>query len=180
MYLVRLLATGDQTTIWRWRQQPLNRSHLRHPTPQSVEEQLIWWKHAQHDPTRHDVAIMVPRLNSYGVMHDVVAFGAFTDIHPINRTAELAFLTDMTDHQRYSDDHVAMARTLVAYGSDTLNLRRLEAETYTGGREWLVQRLGFVLEGVKRQAIWRDGLYRDAKTWGRIYVSGTEMVREGL
>lgn len=54
-------------------------------------------------------------------------------------------------------------RLICAYGFDTLNLHRIELEVYAGNSRarHVYERIGFRLEGVRREAHWAEGAWED-------------------
>ncbi|GGL49405.1 GNAT family N-acetyltransferase [Halocalculus aciditolerans] len=82
------------------------------------------------------------------------------------RSAELAYWFAPDHHGAgYAGD---AARELVRYAFEDRNLRRLEADigAFNDASVGLVESLGFEREGVRREAMWYDGDYRDAYVYG--------------
>ncbi|MBN1287592.1 MAG: GNAT family N-acetyltransferase [Anaerolineae bacterium] len=60
------------------------------------------------------------------------------------------------------------ARVLMGYAFDELNLNRVELEVYDYNKRAIksYKKVGFVHEGTRRQALFRDGVYYDIHTMG--------------
>ncbi len=82
------------------------------------------------------------------------------------RSEELAYYLVPEHHgQGYGSD---AARTLVEYGFEDRNLRRIEAYAgdFNEGSKALLESLGFEHEGTKREAAWYRGGYHDMHVYG--------------
>jgi len=59
---------------------------------------------------------------------------------------------------------------MVSYGFDDLNLHRIEALVLAGNGAAIrcLHKVGFVQEGIKREAIWKDGKWHDVILFGKL------------
>lgn len=88
------------------------------------------------------------------------------DIDRGHGTATIGFWTAPED--RNAGYATAAVDLIVRYGLDQLRLHRIEASTIAGndasGR--VLEKIGFVREGRLREAVYRDGAYRDLLVYG--------------
>lgn len=97
---------------------------------------------------------------------EIVGFVTLNNIHPIHRSAEILFLavrSAQADAWIYSD----IAKAISRFAFMHLNLNRIEWKNYAGHRSInaLYKRGGAVLEGVKKEARWRNGKFEDLNEW---------------
>ncbi len=92
---------------------------------------------------------------------------ALQKIHPINRSAEFAILVG--DKRFWGKGHGKEAGLLIIqHGFNQLNLRRIDCATFRNneGMKRLALALGMKEEGVRKQAIYKNGEYLDVIEFG--------------
>lgn len=100
---------------------------------------------------------------------------ALTQIHSIHRTAEFSIL--LGDASQWGKGYgLEAARLLIAHGFTGLNLRRIHCGTFATNRGFrrLAAALGMKAEGVRRRAVFKDGVYLDVVEFG---LFATEFAR---
>lgn len=149
------------------RNQPEVQEHLRNQGLVTRESQSEWFQwlmdHKKEQlmlAIEHDVGgVRDDALDTpYG--WQLVGCGGMTWISWPDRRAELSVYTYPQALE------LEAARLLVDHGFRALGLNRIEAETLTPGRAKLVADLGFLNEGTRFDAYWRDGGFVDATRWG--------------
>ena len=93
------------------------------------------------------------------------------DVDPRNGTASLGIAIGDPDDTGHGYGSAAL-RAVVAFGFEQLRLERIELDVYdyNEGARRMYERVGFVLEGTRRRALYRDGAFHD--------VHGMALLRE--
>ena len=116
-----------------------------------------WDVHESMATDRHDFAITRPGDPTY--LGEVVLM----DIDDDNRSAvfRIALARESLFGQGLG---TAATQRIVDFGFDDLGLHRIELEVYAFNdrARHVYEALGFVVEGVKRDALWQDGAFHDA------------------
>jgi RimJ/RimL family protein N-acetyltransferase len=101
----------------------------------------------------------------------VYGFYKITNIDYINRTADVGW--DLVKSARGAGLGSVLVREGAAFCFEVLNLRRLTAEILTGNKasQRCAEKAGFIVEGVKRQAVYLRGVgtveaYAGSQVWG--------------
>jgi ribosomal-protein-alanine N-acetyltransferase len=105
----------------------------------------------------------------------VVGWGTVHTVDTRSRTARVGYY--VLPEQQGNGYASEAARLLVEYAFDELNMHRVEA-TVQGDNpasKRVLEKLGFVHEGTKRDAFYKDGEYRDLTLWAAL---AEEFVRE--
>lgn len=89
------------------------------------------------------------------------------DINPVNRSAEFAIVIGDKNYWGKGVGTEAM-RLIVSHGFRELNLNRIELGTFDDniGMEKLAMKNGFKKEGRSRQAVWKEGRWKDILHFG--------------
>jgi RimJ/RimL family protein N-acetyltransferase len=157
--LVRLRArdTSDEPLLHAWVNDPGVTEHLliRYPMSHATEHE---WIAANHQPGFANGGFAIETLEDGKLIGNCGLHQA----SPENRHAELGiFIGDRSYWGRgYGTD---ATRTLCRFGFEMMNLHRIELGVIEGNdrARAIYQRLGFVHEGTRRDAIYKAGRYRD-------------------
>lgn len=97
--------------------------------------------------------------------HEHIGNISLASIHPVSRSAEFAILLGSHHGKGYGYE---AARLIVAHGFSALNLHRIWCGTFSTNKAMraLAAKLGMREEGVRRQAVWKDGVYVDVHEFG--------------
>lgn len=154
------LTLEDAYNLIPLRNDPEVQEHLRHPDIVGRFQQEQWWEYVQvHHNTNWMRKI---QIKEHTINWLIAGCGGLTDIDWINRRAELSVYTVPPNYE------LRAAHLILHHGFNDLGLHRIEAETLTGGRERLVQDLGFTCEGRRRDSYWRNGQFITSARWGLI------------
>jgi RimJ/RimL family protein N-acetyltransferase len=129
--------------------------------------------------TQKDIAFLVISKKK-----DVsIGWGGLYNIDWIKRSAELRFFIGNTEFWKMTAA-LESEKLLLEYGFDKLNLHKITggANVENKGSWKVIERVGFVKEGVFRDAVYRNGKYYDAfmysilrteyeKLYGKKYTS---------
>ncbi len=137
--------------LQQWRNADWAREHVREVRYLSMTDQERWW-----DGDGHWYLMGV-----YDEDH-LVGVGGLMYPDWVNRHAELSILAPEYEAE------VEGGNLILTYAFDHLNLHRVTAECYTEDREQLIEELGFTQEGKRRQALFRDGRWRDTTIWAKL------------
>ncbi|MCF6277901.1 MAG: GNAT family N-acetyltransferase [Anaerolineales bacterium] len=93
----------------------------------------------------------------------LIGNSGFHDFDAIAHSAEVGIMLGDKSiwHQGYGTE---VMRLLLKHGFETLNLNRIQLHVYADNR-WAIrtyEKIGFVHEGRKRQALFKNGQYRDS------------------
>jgi diamine N-acetyltransferase len=157
----RELERGDLAALNRWRNDPEVIRHLGANFHSISPEVDARWYDAYL--AGRDRAI---RLAIVDTMCDrVIGSVHLTDVHRVNRSAEFSIVIGEPDYWSKGYGTEA-ARVMLAHAFDDLNLHRVYltvlAENTRAVR--LYERVGFAHEGRLREAVFKNGRYRDVLT----------------
>lgn len=134
-----------------WRTTGMNR-------PNSMAEEREWFEGLSE---RDDAVSFVAAADG-----ETVGSVGLRDIHPGDGTAEIGFYV-LPAHQGngYATEAVRLA---VGYAFDHHRLHRVDAEAYgfNDASRRVLEKVGFAEEGVRREAAFVDGDYRDVHQYG--------------
>lgn len=112
----------------------------------------------------HDHLILAIVLND---SHQHIGNIALQGIHPVYRSAELSILIGAQNcwGQGYGKEAIAL---LLAHGFNNLNLNRITCGTFSNNvaMQGIARSLGMREEGLRRQAIYKEGKYLDVLEYG--------------
>lgn len=160
-------------TILKWRNNPDLNKYFREYRVLTYEHQHKWWqKKVVNDPSWQYFCIHV--------LDDVIGVCGLINIHPVNRSAEIAFFIGDANYQELGFGFNAVYG-LMLHGFNNLNLNRIWAEVYSNNP--LLEKyvaIGFTQEGVLRETYYYDGRYWDShmlsvlkKDFGKLSKNGT-------
>jgi diamine N-acetyltransferase len=155
--VLRPLERGDLGRLATWRNDPRARPHFFNPYPITVSSQDKWYEGYL---ARRDALLFIIEDKSDG--HCVGSIG-LDHIDHLNQSAEYGrvLIADAADRQRgYARD---ASIVLLGYAFGELNLNRIYLEVFADNEPAirLYERCHFQREGVKRQAIFAGGCFRD-------------------
>lgn len=135
-------------SIWRWcRQNDLI----------SDVEQETWFERQSKDPTIK----MYKILAFVDHVERTVGVGALTSIDQLNQRAEFSLYIAPSE-QRKGYGTLGL-QLLLEHGFKNLNLRQIWGESFEGNPALLIfDKLGFKLDGTRKQFYWKDGKFLDA------------------
>jgi len=155
---LRSLELSDLNALWTWF---ADREVVRYSLslwlfPYSRHETQTWLEKTIHDKQTLTLGI-VERTSAA-----LIGFAGIAGISLINRSGEYFILIGNKDwwSKGYGTE---VTKLIVEYGFATLNLHRiaLTVSDINSGGVKAYERAGFTMEGVLRQACYRDGQYHD-------------------
>lgn len=156
---LRTIERDDVDTIQRWVNHPEIRRYIHEfRLPYTREDYVEWTRESGGSTDRVDLLVCVD--------DEPVGRARLVPLDEGRRCANLAFLT-APDYQGngYATEAAAL---LVAYGFEELLLHRIEAKALApnGGSRHVLESLGFVREGRKREVAIADGAHADEVFYG--------------
>lgn len=160
---LRVLAEGDLAGPYLdWLNDPdVCKWNGHHRFPYSQAEASAWLKRMREQSSDLTLAILTAEDSRH------VGNVALQAIDLVNRSAEFAIL--LGDRSCWGKGVGTEAATLILrHGFSSLNLHRVYCGTIDGNHAMvaLARRLGMVEEGRRRQAVFKDGEYRDIVEFG--------------
>ena len=158
---IRLRAPeqSDLDDFVRWLNDPEVIAGLQQYTPLSFKEEENWLENMlKNHPAEHPMVIEIEQEGQWRAVGNC-------GVHQIDwriRSAELGiFIGDKSRWNQGIGTHVM--KLLLKHGFETLNLNRIALEVYDSNPRAIrtYEKAGFVLEGRKRQAVYRHGKYSD-------------------
>jgi RimJ/RimL family protein N-acetyltransferase len=153
------LADVDGPYLGWFNDPEVSRYNAHHVYPYTRDEALAW---VAALPERRDVLVLAIEVEGAHVGNV-----SLQGIDPVSRCAELAIVVG--ERSAWGQGVGAEAAALlVEHGFHALNLHRISCGVVAASdraRRW-AQRLGMQQEGVRREAIWTDGAYRDIVEYG--------------
>lgn len=156
---LRTIEREDIETVQRWVNRPEIRRYIHEfRLPFSREDYEEWADGERSDRNRVDLLICVDG--------EAVGRARLVPLREERRSANLAFM--LAPDQQGNGYATAAAELLVEYGFEELRLHRIEAKALAPnvGSSRVLESLGFVREGRKREAAIADGEYVDEVFYG--------------
>ena len=159
MYKLRELERKDIPEINRWRNDPELISLLGAPfrfiNPEVDEK---WY--ADYMSSR---STQVRCAITADTSDDILGLVSLVSINPLNQSAELHIMIGNRENRGKGLGTFAV-KALCYHGFYNLNLHRIEIVTLSSNlrAQRVYEKVGFVREGVKRQARYKDGAFVDA------------------
>ena len=156
IYLRPLDAEGDLDRCLGWINDPELQARIgrRHPMSRAQEQEWLAGQYKREDHL--NLAIVLKD----GDQH--VGNCGFNAIDYINRSAEFGILIGEKDawHQGYGPE---AARLIVTFGFEQLGLHRIELEVFSLNprARKAYEKVGFILEGTKRESYFRHGTFHN-------------------
>jgi RimJ/RimL family protein N-acetyltransferase len=159
------LRTVDQEDLQRladWRNDPEIRIRTREFRPLNKVDQAEWFARIS-GLNRRDFMFVLTAPPSGAP----VGLVGLCHWDPRDRTAEISFYVGEKD-ERQRGLATEGLRLLISYGFGEIGLDRIDAEVYDFNEPCLrlLSKLGFVREGVRRKAVWREGRRCDSVILG--------------
>ena len=154
--VLRPFTEADADTIWEIIQDPEVIRFTFEPSTELTPEKLrAWYGSRSAQPDRLDLA--VTDRESGELVGEVVLY----DWDPVARSC--AFRTLIGPRGRGRGIGTEATRLIVGHGFERLGLHRIQLEVYGDNHRALrvYEKAGFVIEGVRREAAWRDGEWVD-------------------
>lgn len=154
----RPVEEADLPQLQAWINDPEVRGRLLQFRPLDMEAERAWWKSHDRSQTPGSLHFAIC------LVEDDVLIGTtgFVNIDWLHRCAETGTLLGEAAHrgQGYGTE---AKQLLVAYAFDTLNLHRLQSRVFADNAPSLrhLLRCGYVEEGRRREALFRDGRRHD-------------------
>lgn len=162
--LIRLRAREpeDEPLSYQWFNDPEVTQFLtlRYPLSHRTEVEFL---ESQGQPGYNHASFSVVKKSDGALLGGVSLEGA----HPENRSATLGIA--IGDKSCWDGGYGSDAmRVLCRFGFEHMNLHRIELEVYQGNERarHVYEKVGFVLEGTRRQAFFRYGRYWDSHIMG--------------
>ncbi len=158
---IRLRAPepSDLENFTKWLNDPEVIAGLQLYAPLSLKDEEAWYENMlKSDPAEHPLVIEVEREDQWQPVGNC-------GMHKIDwriRSAELGIF--IGDKSRWNQGiGTQVMKLLLQHGFETLNLNRLALEVYDSNPRAIrsYEKAGFILEGRKRQASYRNGKYSD-------------------
>ncbi len=157
--LVRLRArdASDEPLLYAWVNDPAATEYLtiRYPMSHATEHE---WIAANHQPGYSTGDFAIETLEEGKLIGNCGLYQASAE----NRSASVGIMIGDTSYwgRGYGTDSM---RTLCRFGFEMMNLHRIDLEVIDGNdrARSIYERVGFVHEGTRRDAIYKGGRYRD-------------------
>ncbi|WP_338847001.1 GNAT family protein [Massilia sp. W12] len=151
-------ADGDYPLWLNQAEVCFGNSHHVYPYAREAAREYI----AQANKSRDSLTLAI--VNKAGVH---VGNVALSSIHAVNRSAEFSILLGARSCWGQGFGREA-ALLMFTHGFDQLNLRRIACGTFSNniGMQKIAHSLGMRQEGLRRQAVYKDGRYLDVLEYG--------------
>ena len=148
--VITAIEREDLPKLKEWRNDYAHRRHYRQFRLLSDEMQEKWFSDLQND---QDTIMFAIRADG-----QLVGCCGLTYMHWKNRIAELSLYTDRYQSVAYAYDALKL---LVEYGFRELGMHKLWVDVYEFDERKiaLCHQFGFILDGVLRDNLWREGRY---------------------
>jgi len=92
----------------------------------------------------------------------ILGLVSLTDIDYLNQSASIHIMIGCADEQGKGMGTYAMS-TMVNHAFKNLNLHRVQADVLADNERSIhvLEKIGFVKEGIKRQAVFKNGIFKD-------------------
>lgn len=156
MYKLRELERKDIKEINKWRNDPELISFLGAPFRYINEEiDMLWFDNYMKN--RH----IFVRLAIVGDDDKILGLASLTNIDYINRSGIVHFMIGQKENRGKGLGSYAI-KEILTHAFDNLNLHRVELSLLsTNSVIYLYEKMGFLKEGVKKQAVYKNGKYID-------------------
>jgi len=153
---------SDMNLLLEWRNDPSHRKYYREYRETNIDDQLNWFRNVLNDDSWHHFVI---RKKGEKKLIGVVFLN---HIHPVYRTGEFGITMADPEYRGKGLGKDALL-TLLDYGFNELNLNRIWCEVYSNNSSIkLYEKIGFKIEGVLRQHIFKEGKFLDSIMMGML------------
>lgn len=158
---LRGVERSDLTTLVGWVNDPATRAQIARSSPLSMAEEERWFDALLKSTT--DVVFLI-EVKPKSPREPGRTIG-MTGIHKIDwkhRNCSVGIVIGDPKDRGHGYGTDAMA-ALVAHACNDLGLFRVELEVFPENKAAIAsyENVGFVVEGTRRQALWKDGAYKD-------------------
>ena len=159
--VLRALEPEDADALWRWHNDPVVMRWMHDPYPSSLAQ--VRKELAERAPDGHASLTLMVEDGAGRTIGIVALHGA----EPESGAAKLdIYLGEKNSWgQGFATD---VMRTVCRYGFDKMRLHRIELSVADGNdaARRVYDKVGFVVEGRRREAFWRDGAWSDETVMG--------------
>jgi len=127
--------------------------------PMAMWEEEAWFEGlSKRDPIERPLAVEIREGDSWRLIGN----SGFHDFDAVSHSAEVGIM--LGDKSIWNQGYgTEVMRLLLKHGFETLNLNRIQLHVYEANR-WAIrtyEKIGFIHEGRKRQALYKNGKYQD-------------------
>lgn len=153
---LRPLAETDLDLCMRWINDPELIVYLDRRLPMGREQERSWLKKQYDDPSSFSLAIVL----EHGDVH--IGNCGLHHINHFDRSAEFGIMIG-DPGSREKGYGTEAGRLLIDFAFRELNLHRVELRVFSFNirAKALYEKLGFILEGSKRESYFRHGMFHD-------------------
>jgi UDP-4-amino-4,6-dideoxy-N-acetyl-beta-L-altrosamine N-acetyltransferase len=153
---------SDMNLLLEWRNNPSHRKYYREHRETNIDDQLSWFRNVSNDDSWHHFVVRKKgEKKPIGVVF-------LNHIHPVYRTGEFGITLADPEYRGKGLGKDALL-TLLDYGFNELNLNRIWCEVYSNNSSIkLYENIGFKIEGVLRQHIFKEGKFLDSIMMGML------------
>lgn len=164
MYKLRELSRTDIPRINMWRNDPELISYLGAPFRYINPEVDHKWFDGYMANRGNTV-----RCAIVDEQDEILGLVSLTSVDYLNQSAELHIMIGDKENQGKGIGYFAVT-TLVQHAFRNMNLRRIELTVLEENKraQHLYEKCGFVLEGTKRQAVYKNGKFSDMRMYAII------------
>lgn len=156
---LRKLEKADLPLFVAWLNDPDVRAGLGMYLPLSQDEEDRWYeKMLERPPAEQALAVEIREGETWRVIGSTSLF----DFDWRVRKAEFGIM--LGDKSVWNQGYgTEVARLILQHGFETLNLNRIELKVFSNNprAQRAYEKAGYILEGIQRQANYRDGQYVD-------------------
>lgn len=157
---LRSAEKTDLVLFVQWMNDPEVRQYIKRIYPLSLAREEMWFERmSSGDPATQ--VLVIERLNEAGG-YDPIGTTSFNLVSWEHRLASLGIVIGEKSwwNQHYGREAVML---MLRYGFQALNLNRIELEVYASNPRGMhaYEHAGFRIEGRRRQAIYKNGVYQD-------------------
>jgi diamine N-acetyltransferase len=156
---LRAIERSDIPTFVRWFNDPEVRQYLLLFAPMSMAQEERWFENRLQAQDEYMFAVET------GIDGQWVHIGNTSLSHVNWKDRGAVFGIAIGEKSYWNKGYgTAATRVTVRFAFEELNLNRVELEVYAGNERAMhvYEKVGFVHEGTRRRAIFRDGRYHDA------------------
>ncbi len=156
---IRSVEESDLPLFMEWINDPEVIEGLRVFLPMSMWEEKEWFAAlAKRPPAERPLCVEIPEAEGWRLIGNA----SFFNTDPIAHAAEIGIM--IGDKSVWGQGYgTEMMRFLLKHGFENLNLNRIQLYVYEKNERAIhvYEKVGFVHEGRKRQALYRNGKYQD-------------------
>jgi len=156
---LRGVEKGDLPLFVEWINDPEVIAGLTIFLPMAMWEEEEWFAGlAKRSATEKPLAVEIPDGGGWRLIGN----SGFHQVDSVSHSAEVGIM--LGDKSIWNQGYgTEVMKLLLKHGFETLNLNRIWLHVYEGNR-WAIrtyEKIGFIHEGRKRQALYKNGKYQD-------------------